>query len=451
MMEKTFVDLIKIKKEKKELSSEEIEKLVTGIATGEMADYQASAWLMAAYLNGLSRKETFSLTQSIRNSGERLEWSSLKKQFPNCAIADKHSTGGVGDKVSLILVPLAVELDLIVPMMSGRGLGHTGGTVDKLLTIPGFKMDFSPLERESILKSEKACMLSQTENLCPADKKLYHLRDVTSTIDNISLITASIVSKKSAEGAENIIYDVKFGEGAFMQEFANANALAQSLVRVSQDLGLKARACLTRMNEPLGVMVGNSLEVIESLWILKNSYPTPLHQKISSPLKQLCCELAAHMAMISGTRKDFKSTVSECFKLIESGKAYENFIKLCRSQGAVQNFETSFPQSQQVYEFKAHSDGYVKNIHALLLGQLGVSIGVGRKKKEDPIVAELGFELLAHRGQKVLQGETLMKVHLNDPLTWKKVQQALSEIVILSDDKVEEEKALLESICDMNP
>ncbi|MBP7843739.1 MAG: thymidine phosphorylase [Proteobacteria bacterium] len=437
-MKTSAVDLIRKKQQLGEMSSDEIRDLVQGFLSGDITDYQLTAWIMAAYLNGLNRNETMALTREIKASGESLHWEDLKKTFPSRALADKHSTGGVGDKVSLILVPLAVHLDLIVPMMSGRGLGHTGGTVDKLYSIPGFEMDLSPEERQHALKTIHACMLSQTATLCPADKKLYALRDVTGCVDNIPLITASIVSKKWAEGVDNIVYDVKFGEGAFMSSFQDAQKLARSLVDTSRDVGLKARACITRMEEPLGVMIGNALEVEESLWILKNEYPSELHKKISRPLRNLCCALAANMATLSNTRKNYSEAYEECQKYLDSKLGYDYFLKLCELQRAEKEWWLKLPKANQVFEYKSPKAGFVNKVHSLKLGKLGVEIGIGRQKQEDRIDPRIGFEILSFVGQKVKEGDTLLKAHLAHVTQWKKVQQALSEIFSISDDKIEE-------------
>jgi pyrimidine-nucleoside phosphorylase len=442
------VDLIRKKQQGHEMSEDEIHSLVSGFVGGAVRDYQVTAWLMAAYLKGLSRRETMALTRELRSSGETLDWTSLAKELPHCALADKHSTGGVGDKVSLVLVPLAVELDLIVPMMSGRGLGHTGGTVDKLLSIPGFELDLTPEERENSLKSLHACMLSQTDSLCPADKKLYALRDVTACVDNIQLITASIVSKKWAEGVNNIVYDVKFGEGAFMDNFASAKELARSLVRTSQDVGLKARACLTRMEEPLGVMIGNAVEVRESLWILKNEYPSRWHERLCRPLKELCLALTAHMAVVSGTRKSLPEAMAECQRNLESGKAYENFLKLAALQRAERQWMEKLPEAPEVYEFHAPENAYVAKIHSLKLGKLGVAIGIGRLRQEDRVDPRLGFEVLTHVGQKVEKGSVIFRAHLAHVSQWKKVQSALPACFTFSDDKVEEPVDLIHEVLD---
>ncbi|MEZ4814809.1 MAG: thymidine phosphorylase [Bdellovibrionota bacterium] len=378
---------------------------------GGIPDYQLSAFLMAVYWKSMSAQETTWLTQSMKNSGKSYDWKKLNPKLANFPLVDKHSTGGVGDKVSLILVPLAIELGLRVPMMSGRGLGHTGGTVDKLLSIPGFKMDLDEAEASKVLSKVGAVMLSQTKDLCPADKKFYHLRDVTATVESYPLIAASILSKKWAEGCEGIIFDVKFGEGAFMETPEKANELAHWLLRVSHLAGLKAEAILSRMEEPLGTCIGNALEVKESIWILKNEYPSEKHKDIARALKKLCCQIAARMALIGGTRKNFEECVLECEKYLNSGKAFKRFDDLVRAQGAIENWEAELP-TYKTFEVKAPCDGFVSDIKARELGILGLEVGIGRKKMEDTIDEAAGFELLVTLGCEVKKGEALALLHL---------------------------------------
>ena len=410
-------EIIRNKREGKALSSEEIQFIVDGASQKTIPDYQLSAWLMTVFFKGMNPEETLALTSAMKKSGKTFHWKEVNPKLKNFSLIDKHSTGGVGDKVSLILVPLAIELGLKVPMMSGRGLGHTGGTVDKLLTIPGFRMDIAEDKAAKLMEDVGACMLSQTEDVCPADKKLYHLRDVTATVESFPLITASIVSKKWAEGCEGIIFDVKYGEGAFMATPEKAEELATWLLKVSQLADLRAEACLSRMEEPLGSCIGNSLEVEESIWILKNSYPSPKHKEIAAPLATLTCQIAARMAMLGGTRSDYESTVEECQKLLESGKTFSHFDKLVRTQGAINTWQEELPKAKNIYEIQAPQSGVISKIFSRELGLLGVALGMGRKKMEDNIDASAGFELLKNLGDSVQKNEVLAKIHLNTPLT----------------------------------
>ncbi len=404
-------ELIYKKRDGLELTEEEISFLVEGASKKTIPDYQLSAFLMSVFFKSMSAQETVWLTKAMKNSGIHYDWKKLNPKLKDFPLIDKHSTGGVGDKVSLILVPLAIELGLRVPMMSGRGLGHTGGTVDKLLSIPGFKMDLSVEEAAKILAQVGAVMLSQTDKLCPADQKFYHLRDVTATVESLPLITSSIISKKWAEGCEGIIFDVKFGEGAFMKTPEAAEELGEWLLRVSGLAGLKAEALLTRMEEPLGSCIGNALEVKESLWILKDEYPSEKHREIARALRKLCCQSAARMAILGGSRQDYDLTILECEKILKSGKAYAKFLELTLAQGAVANWETLLP-TYKSFEVHAPQCGTIVDIDARALGILGLEIGIGRKKMEDQIDAAAGFELLVTPGSVVNKGDTLGYLHL---------------------------------------
>jgi pyrimidine-nucleoside phosphorylase len=405
-------EIIRKKRDGLELSEEEIDFIVQGAATGEIPDYQVSAFLMTVFLKSMSAQETVWLTKSMKNSGKSFDWKKFDPSLRKFPLVDKHSTGGVGDKVSLVLVPLAVELGLRVPMISGRGLGHTGGTVDKLLSIPGLRMDFREDEAAKLISKVGAVMMSQTDDLCPADKKFYHLRDVTATVESLPLITGSIISKKWAEGCEAIIFDVKFGDGAFMETPEKAEELANWLLRVSFLAGLKAEALISRMEEPLGTCIGNALEIRESLWILRDEYPSEKHRELAKPLRKLCCQTAARMAIIGGTRKDYDSTILECEALFKSGQAIAKFNELVCAQGALADWEKNLP-SYSSFEVKSPSAGFVSDIKARDLGVLGLNVGIGRKKMDDKIDPAAGFELLVSPGSAVKAGETIARLHLS--------------------------------------
>ena len=426
-------EIIRKKREGLELSQDEIDFIVSGAAKQSIPDYQLSAWLMSIFFRSMSEKETLFLTQSMKNSGESYYWKKLNPKLKNFALVDKHSTGGVGDKVSLIIVPLAIELGIKVPMMSGRGLGHTGGTVDKLLSIPGFQMDLAPEKAALLLEEVGACMLSQTDKLCPADKKLYHLRDVTATVESYPLITASIVSKKWAEGCEAIVFDVKFGEGAFMETKEKAETLAQWLIKESKLAGLKAKGLLTRMEEPLGTCIGNALEVEESVWILKNEFPSQIHKELAQDLQKLCCQTAAQMALLGGTRSDFEKTVKECEEILSSGKAFPHFDKLIQAQGGKAQWWTELPRAK-IIEIKSSQEGFVTDIQARNLGLLGLDLGIGRKRMDDKINPSSGIEVLASVGTAIKKGDLLAQIRSNNDLD-KNLQQKIQDCFVVENNR----------------
>jgi pyrimidine-nucleoside phosphorylase len=430
-------ELIRKKREGHALSTEELGHLVKGFSDGSIPDYQISAWLMASFLKGMDRVETFTLTTLMRNSGKTLDWRNLSSNFRNARFADKHSTGGVGDKVSLILAPLAACLDLKVPMMSGRGLGHTGGTVDKLESIPGFQMRLDEKQMIRCLDEVGICMMSQSADLCPADRKLYSLRDVTATVESIPLITASIVSKKWAEGIDAIVYDVKCGSAAFMSRHEAAADLARSLVRTSKLAGLQALACVTRMEEPLGSLIGNAMEVEESMWILKGEYPTKLHERIIAPLKRLCVDLSSEMAVLAGARDSMEAARADCEKAISSGKAYCVFEKMLQCQGAHADWHEKLPRAKHKLVFEAPQSGLLVDIISRDLGVLGVKLGIGRAKSEDSVDPAVGFEVLARPGDKITKGQPLLRFHTHSEDVPEDVQDAIANAFILSGSKDE--------------
>lgn len=422
-------EIIRKKREGLELNHEEINFIISGAAKESIPDYQLSAWLMTVFFKSMTEQETLFLTQAMKNSGESYDWKRLNPKLQNFALVDKHSTGGVGDKVSLIIVPLAIELGIKVPMMSGRGLGHTGGTVDKLLSIPGFQMDLAPEKAAHLLEEVGACMLSQTDKLCPADKKLYHLRDVTATIESYPLITASIVSKKWAEGCEAIVFDVKYGEGAFMENKEKAEMLALWLIKESKLAGLKAKGLLTRMEEPLGTCIGNALEVEESVWILKNEFPSSLQKKLAADLQKLCCQTAAQMAVLGGTRKDFQKTVEECEEILAKGKAFPHFEKIVRAQGGLPNWWEELPRAKTI-ELNSPQAGFLTDIQARNLGLLGLELRIGRKKMDDKIDPSSGIEILVGVGTEIKSGDLLARIRSDKNLDKNFLNKILGCFVI---------------------
>lgn len=405
---------IEHKRDKKAHSRDEIQAFVDAVVKLEIESYQISAWLMAALLNGLDPAETSALTVAMSRSGKSLDWPNVDKRFADTHLVDKHSTGGVGDKVSLVLAPLAAAMGMTVPMMSGRGLAQTGGTVDKLLSIDGFDMDISVEQMSRQLLEIGTCMIRQTSEFCPADKTLYALRDVTGTVPSVSLITASILSKKVAEGVDSLVIDLKTGRAAFMSTIENARALAKSLVRVGRECGVKTHAVLTAMDAPLGTRTGNSLEVLESLEILEQSYPTLVHKRVSAPLEKLCVELCAEMAVVSGLSKNHNEAETLAWQKLKSGEALDKFHKLCSAQGAKPGWQKRLPTAKKILELKSPQDGIVSTIDALKIGWLGVEIGVGRKRSEDHVDPSTGFEFLVGTGERVKKGDLLCRLHLSD-------------------------------------
>ncbi len=400
------IDLIRKKRDGEELSRDEIEAFVRGYTRGDIPDYQASAWLMAAFLRGLNRSETASLTEAMLHSGEVLDLS----DFP-AAKVDKHSTGGVGDKTSLVLAPLVAAGGLIVPMISGRGLGHTGGTLDKLESIPGFNVNLSIARFREVLKACGCCMIGQTAEIAPADKKLYALRDVTGTVESPFLICASIMSKKLAEGIDGLVLDVKTGSGAFMKTEEESAFLAELLVETGERMGKKMVALITDMDQPLGFAVGNSLEVQEVLQILHGEGP--------EDLRELCKELAAWMFLVGGRSANLAEAKELAQDLINSGKALAQFREMVELQGGdpetIDN-PSLLPKAKHSLEVLSPQAGYVTAIDSEAIGRACVMLGGGREKKEDAIDPAVGIVIHAKISDRVAHGQPLCTIHYNGRL-----------------------------------
>jgi len=397
-------DIISEKRDGKKLSKAEIDFLVQGYTKGEIPDYQMSAFLMAVFLKGMDIEETVFLTFSIMRTGKILDLSGI----PQVKI-DKHSTGGVGDKVSLILAPLVASCGVCVPMLSGRGLGHTGGTLDKLESIPGFRTSLSLKEFERNLKKIGICIMGQTEDIAPADKRIYALRDVTATVESIPLITASILSKKLAEGADGVVFDVKVGKGAFMQDEEDAVSLAQTLIKVGKRLKKKMIALITDMNEPLGEGVGNSLEVIESIEALKGN--------LKKDLMEVTLALGSYMLILGRRVRSFEKGKEILYQAIKNGKALETFKQMIKLQGGdegiVENYNL-LPKAKFETSVKSTKSGYVKAIDTKKIGLAAVELGAGREKKEDKIDWDVGFLIKKKVGDYVKKGEVIAEVLANN-------------------------------------
>jgi pyrimidine-nucleoside phosphorylase len=397
------IDVIRKKRDAIELSAEEIEALVNAYTAGDVPDYQASAWLMAVVLKGMTRPETAALTDAMLHSGEVLDLSSLPSKK-----VDKHSTGGVGDKTSLVLAPLAAAAGIVVPMISGRGLGHTGGTLDKLEAIPGFNVNLPVAEFRRVLEKIGCCMIGQTAEIAPADRNLYALRDVTGTVESPYLICASIMSKKLAEGIDALVLDVKTGSGAFMKNEKDAAFLAELMVETGERMGKQVVALITDMDQPLGLMIGNALEVVECVEILKGAGP--------KDLRELCLELAGWMLYLGGVAKSVAGGRAQSEKLISSGKALERFRQMIELQGGdprVIDDVQKLPQAQQTMQVLSPKQGYLSSMQCEQIGTACVILGGGREKKEDSVDPSVGIVLHKKVGDAVAAGEPLATIHYN--------------------------------------
>jgi pyrimidine-nucleoside phosphorylase len=411
------IDVIRKKRDGEELSRAEIEALVRGYTNGDIPDYQASAWLMAAVIRGLTRPETAALTDAMLRSGEVLDLSEFAAKK-----VDKHSSGGVGDKTSLVLAPVAAAGGLIVPMISGRGLGHTGGTLDKLEAIPGFNVRLTVSEFRRVLHQCGCAMIGQTEDIAPADRKLYALRDVTGTVESPYLICASIMSKKLAEGIDALVLDVKTGSGAFMKKEEDAAFLAELMVETGERMGTKVVALVTDMDQPLGAYVGNALEVVEVLDVLRGNGP--------DDLRNLCLELAGWMFYVGGTSPTVDEGKKLADTLISTGQAMETFRKMIALQGGdpkVIDDPKRLPQAAHTRDVLSPRGGFVAAIGCEALGTACVVLGGGREKKEDSVDPAVGFVLHKKVGDAVAQGEPLCTVHYNDEPRAARAQQLIVE------------------------
>jgi pyrimidine-nucleoside phosphorylase len=408
-------ELIAKKRDRGKLSEEEIDYFISGYTAGDIPDYQASALLMAIFLNGMDADETFCLTQSMMNSGKVLDLSSIRG-----VKIDKHSTGGVGDKVSLILAPLVAACGVKVPMISGRGLGHTGGTLDKLESIPGFRTDLPIRNFTAILKDIGLCMIGQTDEIAPADRKLYALRDVTATINCIPLIASSIMSKKLAEGANGFVFDVKTGNGAFMQTKKDAVLLAKTLIQIARRFKKKAVALITDMNEPLGETVGNSIEVIESIHALKGVAPRDL--------MRITMAQGAHMLVLGKKARNLQDAENKLSQAIQTGKALDKFREMIKKQGGKPDVTDDFgllPWGKFRLLVSSKREGYINSIDTRKIGLTAVYLGAGREKLDSSVDHGVGFLIKKKVGDSVEKNEGLAVVYAND---LKKARFASEEI-----------------------
>jgi pyrimidine-nucleoside phosphorylase len=417
------VDIIRAKRDGEALSREAIESFVRGVTDGTWEDYQASALLMAIVLKGMNAAETGWLTDAMAGSGDRV----VLDHIPGIKVG-KHSTGGVGDKVSIVLAPLAASCGVVVPKMSGRGLGHTGGTLDKLESIPGFRIALSLDEYKKILGEVGCCLISQTENIAPADKKLYALRDVTATIESLPLIAASVMSKKLAEGSTALVLDVKCGRGAFMQRPTDARALARSLVSIGAAAGIRTEAFITRMDTPLGRAVGNSVEIAECIDVLGGKGP--------ADLSALIVRLASRMVLIGGQASGEADAEAKVRAALATGAAREKLRQMITWQGgdaAVVDDVKVLPSARHSHQVTASTAGYVSGLDALLVGRAAVALGAGRDRKSDPVDLSAGILLHKKPGETVFAGEPVMELRYNDESRLSAAVALVSQAVVIGD------------------
>ena len=416
-------DIIMNKRNGLELSKEEIEYFVKGFTKGDIPDYQVSALLMAIYFNKMNKRETKDLTLAMANSGDVLSLDKIEG-----IKVDKHSTGGVGDKTTILLAPLVASCGIPVAKMSGRGLGHTGGTIDKLESFKGFSVNLPEEKFIENVNKHKIALVAQTGHLAPADKKIYALRDVTATVENMSLIASSIMSKKIASGADSIVLDVKVGEGAFMKTPGDARALAQEMVNIGNSVGRKTIAIISDMNQPLGYAIGNSLEVIEAINTLKGKGP--------SDLLELTLNLGSYMLILGKKASSFDEGYNMLLQNIKNKKALEKLKEFVKIQGGDERYidDTNlFEKASYIIEVKAKNSGIVSKIHAEKVGLIAMELGAGRVTKESKIDLSVGIVLNKKCKDKVNKGETLAYIHANDKEKGEKALEKLINAIEIKD------------------
>jgi pyrimidine-nucleoside phosphorylase len=433
-------DVIRKKRDGLSLSREEIEFFIGGVTSGRIADYQVSALLMAIYLNGMDQSEQQILTEAMLNSGNILDFSDIPKPK-----ADKHSTGGVGDKTSIIIAPLVAACGVCVPMISGRGLGHTGGTLDKLESIPGYNVNLSATEFKQVLQDAGYAMAGQTAELAPADKKMYALRDATSTVEAIPLIVASIISKKGAAGLDAMIIDVKVGNGAFMRENARARDLAHALVSTGNSCGIKTRALLTDMNQPLGSAVGNSLEIKECIEILRGEA-----SEGAKPVLDLSLELSAHMLLLANVDETIEAARARLHGVLGSGEALECLRRNIAAQGGeprVCDEPGSFlPLVRESHKVESPRSGYITSVDTTEIGHAIAAIGGGRVRIEDTIDPTVGFISELKLGDQVKDGAALGVVYCANDAAAADAARRIRSAYQISDEPPAALEALVKEI-----
>jgi pyrimidine-nucleoside phosphorylase len=435
------VEIIKKKRNGDVLTEEEINYFISHYVAGEIPDYQKSALLMTIYFNGLNDAETLGFVKAYINSGVRVDLSHINKPK-----VDKHSTGGVGDKSSIILAPLVACFDVVVPMMSGRGLGHTGGTLDKLESISGFNVNLTVEEFVKNLEEMNVSMIGQTDDLTPADKMIYSLRDVTATVENVGLITASITSKKIAEGAEGLVYDVKVGNGSTLPTYEKSKELALKLLQTSKDFGQKAVAVLTDMSSPLGYAIGNWVEIKECIEIMN---PELKESPLSDDLLEVTLYLAGAMLMLAGKCSSIDDGIKLANEKLENGECFKKFIGLVRMQGgdiSLIKDINKYPEAKHEDNIIAERDGYVEKLDALTFGLAAVNLGCGRKKVEDKIDYSSAILLEKKIGYSVSKGDIICRILGESKHKIKAVKEALVKGITISQNRPEEKSKIIEVI-----
>jgi len=430
------IDVIRKKRDGGELSRGEIESLIGAYTRGDVPDYQVSAWLMAVVLRGMTRAETAVLTDAMLRSGEVLDLSFLPMKK-----VDKHSTGGVGDKTSLVLAPLVAAAGLAVPMISGRGLGHTGGTLDKLESIPGFNVNLQVSQFRSVLETCGCAMIGQTAEIAPADRKLYALRDVTGTVESPYLICASIMSKKLAEGIDALVLDVKTGSGAFMKTEDDAAFLAELMVETGERMGKQVVALITDMDQPLGNMIGNALEVVEVVEVLRGGGP--------EDLRELCLELAGWMLQLGGVSDTVAEGRQQSDKLLSSGKALDTFRRMVELQGGeprVVDDAKRLPQAPHTATISSAKDGYLASVQCEQVGTACVILGGGRERKEDSVDPAVGIVLHKKVGDRISAGEPLATIHYNAETKAARARQLLEASFQIADAPADKKRPLIHRV-----
>ena len=431
-------EIIRKKRNKEILNKDEIEFLIKGISDGSLADVQAASFTMAAFLNGLNKEETLNLTLAMRDSGEKICFEDI-----DAPIVDKHSTGGVGDKVSLMLAPMLASCGVYVPMIAGRGLGHTGGTLDKLDSIEGYNTKTDVETFKKTVKNVGCAIIGQTASLAPADKKLYAIRDVCATVESIPLITASILSKKLSAGLKYLVMDIKCGNGAFMENKKRARELAHSIVNVANSANTKTTALLTDMDSVLGSAVGNVLELREALDYLKG-------KKVDRRLHEVTMSLCQELLINSGVARNIAIAKDLLQKSIDKGYAFERFIKMAASLGANKNiledYENKLPQAKYIEPIYANTSGYISKIDTRNIGLGVIMLGGGRTHPDQNINYTTGFTSFCQVGDKVDTSTPLCCIHAEDEDKIKEVGKLVKDAITISDKKVRNKSAIIERI-----
>lgn len=428
-----ILDIIAKKRDREELSKEEITFFVEGYTSGTVTDYQAAALVMAIYLNGMNYEEITNLTLAMANSGEVLDLSKLGEN-----VVDKHSTGGIGDKITLILMPIIAALDIPVAKMSGRGLGYTGGTIDKLESIPGYNTQISVGELIENVQKIGICLMGQTLNLAPADKKIYALRDSISCVESIPLIASSIMSKKIASGANKIVLEITVGDGAFMKNIDDAKKLSETMINIGKLAGKEVVCILTNMDEPLGYSIGNTLEVIEAVEALQGD--------MDEDVKEVVLELGSYMIKLAGKGDDIEQNKQRMIECIDSGAAYMKFLELIENQGgdvSYINDESKFENAKFIYPVLSEKSGYIKSIKTEKLGEVSCNLGAGRIKKEDEIDNQVGLIINKKIGDNVEKDEILGIIHANDESKLRNAIEELRSCFEICEEFVEKPKVIL--------